>query len=134
AGAGIEIFGTEGPIEVIDDDGETQDVYYSEIVGTEIEARVTFKKYEEFNPFPATGEDQIKAAMTAYTTANWTLDKDVIPSRLITPVYASVVGIGEMVIECRIKGVGSYSPDQIPISGTAVATLDASDIDVVDIS
>jgi len=133
AGHGIEIFGTEGPIEVQDDDGETQEVYYSEIVGTEIEAHVSRGKYEEFNPYPLDGDDQIKTAMAAYATANWFLDKDVIPSRLITPVYISVPGIGEMYIECRIKGVGSYSTDPIPITGTAVATLDASDISIQDI-
>lgn len=133
AGAGIEVFGTEGPIVVEDDDGEEQEVYYSIIQGIDIELKVRREKYEEFNPYPVDGDDQITANVVAYTRGNWVIDKDVIPSRLIPSVYQTV-GVGSVVIEARIKGSGDpWSSDTIPIDAVSVATLDSSDVTVEDL-
>jgi hypothetical protein len=134
APAGIEIFGTEGPIEVEDDDGEKQNVYYSIVQGVAIEVNVYRDKYEEFNPYPTNGDQLIKDALVAYARDNWVLDKDVITSRLIPPIYLAVQGVGEVQIEARIKGSGDpFSSDTIPIDSTSVATLDETDITVADI-
>lgn len=133
APAGIEIFGTEGPIQVEDDDGETQEVYYSIIQGIEIELKVRREKYEEFNPYPVDGDDQIIANVVAYTRENWIIDKDVIPSRLIPSVYQTL-GVGSVIIEARKKGSGDpWTSDTIPIDSVSVATLDPSDVTVEDL-
>jgi hypothetical protein len=129
APAGIEIFGTEGPIEVEDDDGQLQPVYYSTIQGISIDVHVGRVLYEEFNDYPADGDDLIKDALITYARDNWGLGKDVIPSRLIVPIYNNVSGIGSMVISARINGSGDpFSTDTIPIGSASVATLDIANI------
>lgn len=134
AGAGIEIFGTEGPIDVIDDDGGLQVAFYSLVATTAIDVIVNRDLYEEFNPYPVDGDDQIKAALVAYTAEQWVIDKDVIPSRLLAPMYISVLGIGEAFITCRINGSGDpFTTDVIPIDAFNIASLEVADIIVQDI-
>lgn len=128
APAGIEIFGTEGPIVVVDDDGEDQNTYYSIVQGVSIEVAVSRDLYEEFQSYPIDGDDLIRDACVEYARINWVLGKDVITSRLATPIYVSVPGVGEVQIRARIKGVGNYSTDTIPIDSVSVATLEATDI------
>jgi len=133
APAGIEIFGTEGPIVVEDDDGEDQNVFYSIVQGVSMDVEVTRSKYEEFNPYPVDGDDQIKNALVSFARDNWVLDRDVVPSSLITPIYLSVLGVGTVVVTARVNGSGNpFSADIIPVNSASIAILEFANITVLD--
>ena len=117
---GIASFGATTVVHT-DTQGFPQDVKFTRPSEIDIYFKIDITTGTEF---PATGEDDIKAAVAAYGTANFKISDDVIRSEFYTPIN-SIPGITSIDL---FIGLGA-SP-----SGTANLPIDIDEISRYDIS
>lgn len=129
--AGIETFG-DIDVTVADSVGSEHTVYFSRPEIVYIHFDVEYTLYSE-EMFPSSGEDAIKKAMADFGN---TLDvgEDVLLQRFLGPIYSSVPGLSNVAITVATStdGItpGSYTTNNVSISGTQVAAFDISRISV----
>ncbi len=136
APAGIESYGTINT-SAVDSKGTSHPIAFTRPSDVYIFVNIEYEKYEEFNPFPVDGEDQIKQAIVDAGNA-YQPNQDVIPSSQKVPIYQKVQGVGEIRITCGysadpndvIPPLG-YSEDKIPIGVRETALFELSRITVV---
>jgi hypothetical protein len=84
--------------------------------------------------FPADGEQQMRDKLVAWSLQEYTMGKDIIPTRIMSPLY-QVPGIGSMTISVAVTNSPSGSPSYvtgiIPISARKLALLDVSRISLI---
>lgn len=110
--AGIETYGNTSEL-VVDFAGEPQEVRFSrpEQIYTWVE--MTYSLYDE-ELFPIDGEDRMKQAISNYGIG-YELGEDVIPTRLLTAIYQSVTGVGNISVRVGTSlSPVAAGPDDIP--------------------
>lgn len=110
--AGIETYGNTSEL-VVDFAGEPQEVRFSrpEQIYTWVE--MTYSLYDE-ELFPVDGEDRMKQAISNYGIG-YELGEDVIPTRLLTAIYQSVTGVGNISVRVGTSlSPVAVGPDDIP--------------------
>lgn len=116
--AGIETYGNISEL-VVDFAGEPQEVRFSRPEGVYVWVEMTYSLYDE-ELFPIDGEDRMKQAIANYGVG-YELGEDVIPTRLLTAIYQSVTGVGNITVRVgtSLSPVAS-SPDDIPYGTTPI--------------
>jgi len=137
APAGIESFGNVSTT-AIDSQGTIQPISFTRPENLYIFVNVVFEKYEEFNNFPVDGIELIKEALVN-NGQNFKPNLDVIPSRLNSPIYANVQGVGDILITCgSSKDASASSPDSgfssntLPVELRDIAIFEAGRITVTE--
>lgn len=127
----VSTYGT-GYSLVEDYSGSPQSVYWSRPVLKYINVRVTYTLYDEETP-PDDLVNTIKKVITEYGDSLG-LDKDVIPQRLLVPIYSSIDGLGSVTIEIGTSySPTSALPDQLPYqtSKISISSREKADFDPV---
>lgn len=129
--AGIATFGNTGPIVFSDDDGDTQSISFSRPTAYDIEVRITYSVYSE-ESFPSGGEDTMRTAVLDHINGLG-IGVDVIPMRAFSPIYNSVTGVGDLLVEVREAGSGTWLSVTLPVAATEFAQTTLNDITVVEV-
>lgn len=131
-GAGCRTYGNTTEV-ITDTSGTSRTVYFSRPVPVNIAVRVQYTTYPE-EVLPAGAVDLIKEAVVAYITS-LPIGKDVISTRLYSPVYASVEGLGRTVINIQeLINSGdtpvalSWSTNTISVGSVEYATIELVDV------
>jgi uncharacterized phage protein gp47/JayE len=91
--AGIQTFGNQTAVDVVDSNGDTQQMFFSRPVSMYAYVKVRFDGYDE-ETFPSDGIDTIKAAILEYGNT-LRIGEDMIRDRFYAPIFNSgVAGIG----------------------------------------
>lgn len=116
--AGIETYGNTSQL-VVDFAGDPQEVRFSRPEDIYTWVEMTYSLYDE-ELFPSDGEDRMKQAISNYGTG-YELGEDVIPTRLLTAIYQSVSGVGNIAVRVGTSlSPVAASPDDIPYSTTPI--------------
>lgn len=120
-------------VELLDSQGQPQIVNFSRPAYTYLWVKVQYNSYDE-ELFPADGGQQMRDKLLAWSLQEYTMGKDIIPTRIMSPLY-QVPGIGSMTISVAVtdspSGSPSYVTDIIPISARKLALLDVSRISLI---
>jgi hypothetical protein len=126
---GIEIAGEE-IYTVQHDGGNSEQIRFSRPKAVFLYIRV-FYRLQTDEPFPETGETDIVDAILIWARGEYTNGRDVIPSRLFTPVN-TIRGISDIEIQVGVSAVGAHG-DHGPSSPTTdfdqSGTLDETLVD-----
>ena len=83
---------------------------------------MTYSLYNE-ELFPVDGEDRMKQAISNYGIG-YELGEDVIPTRLLTAIYQSVSGVGNISVRVGTSlSPVAASPDDIPYGTTPISSI-----------
>lgn len=116
--AGIETYGNNSEL-VLDFAGGSQEVKFSRPEEVYMWVEMTYSLYDE-ELFPVDGEDQMKQAIATYGVG-YELGEDVIPTRLLTPIYQSVTGVGNIAVRIGTSlSPVAASPDDIAYQTTPI--------------
>ncbi len=123
AGAGIYVDGSER-FDIIDDQGSTQNMGYSDATNKEIYAVLDLTVTGDY---PSTGDADVEAALKVFDD-DWSLGSKVLPDDLVPYVRANVPGIDDVVFKLKFggaPGAGDLSPlypdvDEVPYFGSNV--------------
>jgi uncharacterized phage protein gp47/JayE len=126
--AGIATYGTTGPIQAFDSEGQAQDIFFSRPTSVDIEVEVDYSLYSEETP-PIGIETAIAEAVLEYGNS-LEIGVDVIPQRFYGSIYASANGIGEIEVRARIAP-NPFSTDTIPIAGSERSSFNLGSITVI---
>lgn len=133
-GAGIETFGTT--LEVVLDEGVSYNIRFSRPTQVNMAVRVTYALYDE-ESFPSDALLTIREVVLNHIN-NLNIDVDVIPKRMFGPIYQSVSGIGELIVEVQpIDTPGAvvvpeaWQENTFPIADREFAQTSISDIYIV---
>ena len=133
--AGISTFGNTTVI-VQDSSDEEKTINFTRPVVINIAVRVTYTLYSE-EEFPASGEDSIAEAALAHIQT-LDIDEDVIATRFYGPIYTSVSGIDDLLVEIQeIANAGdapnpaSWQEARLAIEFDEIASATLVDISVV---
>lgn len=107
--SGIESWGNTS-VNVTDSHGFEQQISFSRPTPKYLWVKFYYHVYDE-EAFP--GEDAIKTAMVEWADKQYTLGKDVIPTRIPGGIYDLVAGVGVAMAHVAITD----SPDTVPSSG-----------------
>ncbi len=111
--AGIQTYGNQPPVTVVDTNGDNQDMLFSRPVSMYGYVRVNFDAYDE-EIFPSDGIDTIKQAILDYGQT-LRIGEDMIRDRFYAPIFNSgVAGIG--VITLLEIGL-TDDPEDVPTDG-----------------
>lgn len=107
--SGIQAWGNTA-VEILDGNGDGQIVRFSRPVARYLWLKVSYTAYDE--------EEQssfanVKAALMDWAAEEYTMGKDVIPTRALSGLYR-VPGIGAAIVEAALTG----TPDGVPAYGT----------------
>lgn len=132
--AGIKPWGNT-EVKVKDSFGHDQSVWFSVAVPVYLHIRISYRLLNE-EAFPVDGPDQIAAAIEAWATDEYSLGADVVPNRILTPIY-SVPGIGDASVEVAVTthstDTPTYQSTTISIPGRSYAIPDASRITFIQV-
>lgn len=129
--AGIQTHGDTTET-VTDSQGMAHSISFSRPVGATVYLRVTITPNTdpgEGDVYPAGGDDAIKSAIMAYVGAVGSLGRDVVLSRLYTPIN-SVTGILGIVVEVSING-SSWQSTNLVLAANEMAEFAVGRITVV---
>jgi len=124
--SGIEPYGLEGPVEVLDSQGFSQEIYYTRPTTIYVWINLEIELYDE-EVFPGTGSSQIKDAIVAWAASEYSVGKDVIRQRLAIPVY-SIPGVGEITIEIATSEDPEFEPDPYGTDDIAISSRERAEI------
>lgn len=131
--AGIETFGNI-EIDVTDDNGDAQSIYFSRPVKVYAWVRVAITGLYPEEPLPITTQQAIVDAVLA-AGLSMTVGEDVITQRFIGPIYANTQGIGMLTVETALTATSSdtpvFSTTNKPVDRSSVALFDSTRIQVV---
>ncbi len=121
--AGIQTFGNQSPVTVVDSNGDNQDMYFSRPVSMYGYVKVRFDLYDE-EIFPSDGIDTIKQAILDYGNT-LRIGEDLIRDRFYAPIYNSgVAGIGVITtLEIGLTDDPEDVPTDIGQSGWQTTTI-----------
>lgn len=130
--AGIETYGLIS-VSVVDSEGVSQIIKFSKPSNKYLWIRLEYVVYNE-ETFPDDGEVQIADSIIAWAPGEYSLGKDIIPERILTPVY-TVPGIGKVIVKVAITNsptdLPTYTTDTISVGARDVALADNSRISFV---
>ena len=107
--SGIQSWGNT-TVNITDSHGFEQQISFSRPTPKYLWVKFYYRVYDE-EVFP--GEDVIKKAMVEWAEKQYTLGKDVIPTRIPGGIYELVAGVGVAIAHVAITD----SPDTVPSSG-----------------
>lgn len=136
AAAGIQSFGSTTVV-VQDSKGTDHSIGFTRPSPSYIFFRVTYEPLST-GSVPSNVDNAIKDAIVEYSTTISAAD-DVIPSRFTVPIYNSVAGLGEVLVEAGSSPnqgdnapVGGYSTDRIDIGIRQRSVIESSRITTVE--
>lgn len=134
-GGGIQTFGNVTTT-ALDINGTPQNISFSRPTQVYIHLRITYTPYTE-EELPSDTEDAMKQAAFDYGDS-LDIGTDVIPSRFLGPIYSSVSGVGEMVVEAAITALPtdvpvSYSTNLISVAPKEESNFDIARIQVIEV-
>lgn len=130
--AGIETYGSTS-VTVVDSQKISHTINFSR--PTQVPINVEISVHPNTDPdegdiYPSNGDDLIKAAILAYTEANYYMGHDVIISQFYTPVN-TVAGVLSISIRISDDGGSTWQSTNLAISANEIATFDTSRMTVI---
>lgn len=120
--SGIQAWGNTA-VEIRDGNGDGQIVRFSRPVAKYLWLKVSYTAYDEEEP---SSFASVKAAIMDWAAEEYTMGKDVIPTRVLSGLYR-VPGIGAAIVEASITdtpdGVPAYGTWTIPVGPAEYAAL-----------
>lgn len=112
----------------IDKAHKSHDMHFSIPSDVDIDIKVSAIFYKE-ETLPTSWRDDVKAAIVAWAYNEYIPGRDVIPQRILVPLF-SVPGIAGANIQVRVNGSSTWQDDSIAISPEQTAVVVAENITV----
>ena len=138
--AGIQPFGVNQSITIIDSQGNDQLIEFSTPTSVFLHIEIKINKYNE-EIYPVDGDNLMKQAVEDFANEEFALGVDVVPQRFNQPIY-SINGVGQTQIRCALTANIGDTPvfpiiadkdNLIPIDGRTLAVTDVSIITIADL-
>lgn len=132
---GVRTYGTT-LVNHIDSSGVSREVYFSRPTEVPLAARITYFPYTEESL--AADTEQTMADLVSDYVNDLSIGVDAIPGRSFGPIYENTSGVGRLIIEFQeipvsgsIPVTSEWSQETLPIASTAFASIQDTDITVI---